>query len=56
MKRILLTSALIGLGLPAVGSATDLNVDFTATVLATTCTITIVEDGGPAVTGSNDEY
>ncbi|HFD1542801.1 TPA: fimbrial protein, partial [Escherichia coli] len=30
MKRILLTSALIGLGLPAVGSATDLNVDFTA--------------------------
>ncbi|EJQ7211487.1 fimbrial protein [Escherichia coli] len=56
MKRILLTSALIGLGLPAVGSATDLNVDFTATVLATTCTITIVEDGGPAVTDSNDEY
>lgn len=56
MKRILLTSALIGLGIPAVGSAADLNVDFTATVLATTCTITIVEDGGPAVTGSNDEY
>ncbi|MBW6100620.1 fimbrial protein [Escherichia coli] len=56
MKRILLTSALIGLGLPAVGSATDLNVDFTATVLATTCTITIVQDGGPVVTGSNGEY
>lgn len=56
MKRILLTSALIGTGLPAVGSATDLNVDFTATVLATTCTITIVQDGGPVVTGSNGEY
>lgn len=56
MKRILLTSALIGLGLPAVEAATTLDVDFTATVLATTCTITIVEDGGPAVTGSNDEY
>ncbi|CAK1218919.1 TPA: fimbrial protein [Escherichia coli] len=57
MKRILLTSALIGLGLPAVGSATDLQVDFTATVLATTCTITIEQDGGPVVTSSgNDEY
>ncbi|WP_332120715.1 fimbrial protein, partial [Escherichia coli] len=50
------TSALIGLGLPAVEAVTTLDVDFTATVLATTCTITIVEDGGPAVTGSNDEY
>lgn len=57
MKRILLTSALIGTGLPAVGSATDLQVDFTATVLATTCTITIEQDGGPVVTSSgNDEY
>lgn len=26
------------------------------TVLATTCTITIVQDGGPVVTGSNGEY
>ncbi len=57
MKRILITSALIGLGVPAVSTATDLNVDFTATVLATTCTIAIEQDGGPVVTnGGNDEY
>ncbi len=57
MKKDTTNIALEGLGLPAVGSATDLNVDFTATVLkGIDCTITIVQDGGPVVTGSNGEY
>lgn len=57
MKRILLTSALIGLGLPTVGSATDLDVTFTANVLASTCTMTIAQDGGPVVNSEgNDNY
>lgn len=50
MKRILITSVLVGLGLPTVSFAADsLDVDFTANILATTCTITIVQDGGPRV-------
>lgn len=57
MKRIIITSALIGLGLPTTSFATDINVDFTARLLATTCTITIKEDGGPRVTNNgNDNY
>ncbi|MCZ8623424.1 fimbrial protein [Escherichia albertii] len=57
MKRIIITSALIGLVFPMVSTATNLDVDFTATVLATTCTIAIEQDGGPVVTnGGNDEY
>ncbi|CTU50266.1 fimbrial protein [Escherichia albertii] len=56
MKRIIITSTLIGLGFPITSSATDINVDFTARLLATTCTITIKEDGGPTVnnTGGDD--
>ncbi|MEQ5541864.1 hypothetical protein ABN290_13995, partial [Escherichia coli] len=56
MKRIIIISTLVGLGLPTTGSATNINVDFTAQLLATTCTITIKEDGGPAVnnTGGDD--
>lgn len=57
MKRIIITSALIGLGLPTMSFATDLDVDFTARLLATTCTITIAEDGGPRVINNgNDNY
>lgn len=49
MKKIIIISTLIGLEFPITSSATDINVDFTARLLATTCTITIKEDGGPTV-------
>ena len=56
MKRLIITSALICLGVPTISSATDINVDFTARLLATTCTITIKTDDGPVVVdnGNND--
>ncbi|MWP35654.1 fimbrial protein, partial [Escherichia coli] len=56
MKKIIIISTLIGLEFPITSSATDINVDFTARLLATTCTITIKEDGGPTVnnTGGDD--
>ncbi|TGC20553.1 MULTISPECIES: fimbrial protein [unclassified Escherichia] len=58
MRRILKTSVLIGFGLPTISFAADgLDVDFTANILATTCTITIVQDGGPKVNADGgDNY
>ncbi|EEE2001258.1 fimbrial protein [Salmonella enterica subsp. enterica serovar Kotte] len=56
MKRILLASSLISIYFPLSGQAQDLNVDFTATVLETTCNITLSEDGTAIANNGTDKY
>ncbi|ECF4923581.1 fimbrial protein [Salmonella enterica subsp. arizonae] len=61
MKRILATVPLISLCLPLVSKAdptpNNVDVDFIATVTATTCTITIVKDGGVDISNDgNSQY
>ncbi|EHE9874377.1 fimbrial protein [Escherichia coli] len=57
MKRNIIISTLIGLGFPITSTATDIQVDFTARLLATTCTIIIEDDGGPNVNNTGgDNY
>lgn len=56
MKRILLASSLVSFYFPLSGQADTLNVDFTATVLETTCSITIVADGTPISNDGADKY
>ncbi|EDT7433668.1 fimbrial protein [Salmonella enterica subsp. enterica] len=49
-KRLLIASALAVI-FPLTGQAEDINVDFTATVLSTTCNMSIVALDGSTITG-----
>ncbi|EHI7783507.1 TPA: fimbrial protein [Salmonella enterica subsp. salamae serovar 42:g,t:-] len=53
MKRIeyLLTAAVLAVLFPLTGQAEDINVDFTATVLATTCSMSIASLDGSSISG-----
>lgn len=53
MKRnkCLLAASALAILLPLAGQAEDLNVDFTATVLATTCSMSIAALDGSTITG-----
>ncbi|AUS64272.1 fimbrial protein [Escherichia albertii] len=56
MKRILMTIPLLGFCLPQAVQATNIDVDFIATVTETTCTMKIVKDTVDITDNGGDQY